>query len=132
MKFINENAPALGIFLLLIGMAAGATVWVATEINDVRSDLHETEMRLAEKINQNAAAIAENAAAIAENAAGIAETNERLARIEERLDKSDQRFEAMLEALVGHTHADDGSATFAKPTAAETLANPDGYSATQR
>ena len=113
MKFINENAPALGIFLLIIGMAAGATVWVATEISDVRNDLHESEMRLAEKINQNAAAIAENAAAIAENAAaiadnaaaiaenaaGIAEANERLARIEQRMDKSGQRFEAMLEAL---------------------------------
>ena len=118
MKFINENAPALGIFLLLIGMAAGATVWVATEINDVRNDLHDTEVRLTDKINQNAA--------------GIAEANERLARIEERLDKSDQRFEAMLEALVGHTHADDGSATFAKPTAGETQANPDSYSAAQR
>ena len=118
MKFINENAPAIGIFLLLIGMAAGATVWVATEINDVRSDLHEAEMRLADKINQNAA--------------GIAETNERLVRIEERLDKADQRFEEMLEALAAHAHTDDGSATFAKPTAGETPANPDGYSVTRR
>ena len=125
MKVINENASAIGIFLLLIGMVVGATVWVAMEINDVRNDLHETEMRLAEKINQNAAAIAENAA-------GIAETNERLARIEERLDRSDQRFEAMLEALASHSHAGDGSATFTKPTAGEVPASPDGSPAAQK
>ena len=118
MKVINENASAIGIFLLLIGMVVGATVWVAMEINDVRNDLHETEMRLAEKINQNAA--------------GIAETNERLARIEERLDRSDQRFEAMLEALASHSHAGDGSATFTKPTAGEVPATPDGSPAAQK
>ena len=118
MKFINDNAPAIGILLLQASMVVGATVWVVTEINDVRDDLHDTEMRLTEKIN--------------ENAAGIAETNERLARIEERLERSDQRFEAMLEALSNHTHADDGSAIFTKPTVEEVPANPDGSPTAQK
>ena len=110
MKFINENAAAITVLLLAVSMAVGATVWVVTEINDVRDDLSDTERRLTEKIN-------ENATAIAENAAGIAEINERLDRIEQRMDRADQRFEAMLDALASHTHASDGSATFTKPVA---------------
>lgn len=142
MKFINENAAAITVLLLAVGMAVGATVWVVTEVNDVRNDLSDTERRLTEKIN--------------ENAAGIAEINERLDRIEERMDRmdqrfeermdradqrfeermdrtdqrfeehmdrTDQRFETMLNALSSHTHADDGSPTFTRPTTQENPAD---------
>ena len=112
MKFINDHAAAITVLLLAVSMAVGATVWVVTEINDVRDDLSDTERRLTEKIN-------ENAAAIAENAAGIAEINERLDRIEQRMDRADQRFETMLNALANHTHAEDGAAQFTKPVAQE-------------
>ncbi len=105
MKFINENAPAIGVLLLLVSMVVGVTVWVVTEINDVRDDLHDTEMRLTEKINANAAAIAENAA-------GIAQINARLDRIEQSLD-------GILEAIANHSHAEDGAVIFTKPTAQE-------------
>ena len=109
MKFINENAGAITALLLVASMAVGATVWVSTEINDVRGDLNEAERRLAEKI-------AENAAGIAENAAGIAEING-------RLDRIDQRLDLVLEAIANHSHADDGSALFTKPTAQENPAD---------
>ena len=112
MKFINDHAADITVLLLGVSMAVGATVWVVTEINDVRDDLSDTERRLTEKIN-------ENATAIAENAAGIAEINERLDRIEQRMDRTDQRFETMLDALAGHTHAEDGSPRFTKPVAQE-------------
>lgn len=112
MKFINENAAAITVLLLAVSMAVGATVWVVTEINDVRDDLSDTERRLTEKIN--------------ENAAGIAKINEtldrieqRMDRIEQRMDRTDQRFETMLDALTNHTHADDGAAQFTKPVAQE-------------
>ena len=95
MKFINENAPAIGVLLLVVSMVVGVTVWVVTEINDVRDDLHDTEMRLTDKIN--------------ENAAGIAQINARLDRIEQSLD-------AVLEAITNHSHAEDGSPTFTRPT----------------
>ena len=95
MKFINENAPAIGVLLLVVSMVVGVTVWVVTEINDVRDDLHDTEMRLTDKIN--------------ENAAGIAQINARLDRIEQSLD-------AVLEAIANHSHAEDGSPTFTRPT----------------
>ena len=115
MKFLNENAPLFGLLLVAIGMAVGATVWVTTDVNDVRVRVSESEANLvreisrntiginentagiaanAEAIGRNAAAIAGNAAgiaanadAIAANAAGIAEINERLARIEQRMDE---------------------------------------------
>ena len=131
MKFINENAPAIGVMLLLVSMVVGVTVWVVTEINDVREDLHDTEIRLTEKINANAA--------------GIAEINERLDRIEQRMDRmdlrfeqrmdrsdqrfeqrmdrSDQRFETILDALANHSHAEDGTAQFIRPTAQENPAD---------
>ena len=131
MKFINENAAAITVLLLAVSMAVGATVWVVTEVNDVRNDLSNTERRLTEKIN--------------ENAAGIAEINERLDRIEQRMDRmdqrfkermdradqrfeermdtTDQRFETMLNALSNHVHADDGSPTFTRPTAQENSAD---------
>ena len=112
MKFINDHAAAITVLLLAVSMAVGATVWVVTEINDVREDLSDTERRLTEKIN--------------ENAAGIAEINEtldrieqRMDRMEQRMDRADQRFETMLNALAGHTHAEDGAAQFTKPVAQE-------------
>ena len=115
MKFINENAPAIGVLLVLVSMVVGVTVWVVTEINHVRDDLHHTEIRLTEKINQNAA--------------GIAEINERLARIEARMDRSDQRFETMLEALINHSHTEDGSAVFTKPVTEEDSADTESPAA---
>ena len=102
MKFINENAPAIGVLLLVVSMVVGVTVWVVTEINDVRDDLHDTEMRLTDKIN--------------ENAAGIAQINARLDRIEQSLD-------AVLEAITNHSHAEDGSPTFTRPTTQENPAD---------
>ena len=102
MRFINENAAAITVFLLAISMVVGVTVWVVTEINDVRDDLHDTEMRLTEKIN--------------ENAAGIAQINARLDRIEQTLD-------AVLEAIANHSHSEDGSALFTKPTTQENPAD---------
>ncbi len=98
MKFINQNAPAIGVLLLLVSMVVGVTVWVVTEINDVRDDLHDSEMRLTEKIN--------------ENAAGIAQINARLDRIEQTLD-------AVLEAISNHSHAEDGTAQFTRPATQE-------------
>ena len=116
MKFINDHAAAITVLLLAVSMAVGATVWVVTEINDVREDLSDTERRLTEKIN--------------ENAAGIAEINEtldrieqRMDRMEQRMDRADQRFETMLNALAGHTHAEDGAAQFTKPVAQENPAD---------
>ncbi len=108
MKFINENAAAITVLLLAVSMAVGATVWVVTEVN-VRNDLSNTERRLTEKIN--------------ENAAGIAEINERLDRIEQRMDRADQRFETILDAIANHSHAEDGTAQFTRPTAQENPAN---------
>ena len=101
MKVINTYAPAIGLMLLLVTAAVGATVWVVNEINDVRADLNATERRLTEKINANAEGIAENAE-------GIAETNRRLERMEQRMDQ-------LLDALSGHTHDADGGAVFPKP-----------------
>ena len=133
MKYINQNAPAIGVILLLVGMVVGATVWVGTEINDVRDDLHHSEMRLTEKIN--------------ENAAGIAEINERLDRIEQRMDRSEQRFEqwmnrseqrmdrsdqrleTILDAIANHSHAEDGSPAFTRPTAQENPAENESQAA---
>ena len=96
-------------------MVVGATVWVGTEINDVRDDLHHSEMRLTEKIN--------------ENAAGIAEINERLDRIEQRMDRSDQRLETILDAIANHSHAEDGSPAFTRPTAQENPAENESQAA---
>ena len=94
MKVINAYAPAIGLMLLLVTAAVGATVWVVNEINDVRADLNATERRLTEKINANAE--------------GIAETNGRLERMEQRMD-------VLLDALSNHTHDADGGAVFPKP-----------------
>ena len=102
MKFINQNPPAIGVMLLLVSMVVGVTAWVVTEINDVRDDLHDTEMRLTEKID--------------ENAAGIAQINARLDRIEHTLD-------AVLEAIANHSHSEDGSLVFTRPTAQENSAD---------
>ena len=102
MKFINQNAPAIGVMLPLVSMVVGVTAWVVTEINDVRDDLHDTEMRLTEKID--------------ENAAGIAQINARLDRIEHTLD-------AVLEAIANHSHSEDGSPVFTRPTAQENSAD---------
>ena len=130
MKFINENAAAITVFLLAVSMAVAATVWIVTEINDVRDDLSDTERRLTEKINENAAGIAENAAGIAENAAGIAENAAGIAEnaagiaeINERLDSIDQRLDLVLEAIANHSHTEGGTTQFTKPTAEE---NPTG------
>lgn len=101
MNFIS-NAPAIGVLLLLVSMVIGVTVWVVTEINDVRDDLHDTEMRLTEKIN--------------ENAAGIAQINAHLDRLEQTLDP-------VLEAIANHSHAEDGSPVFTRPTAQENPAD---------
>ena len=110
MKYISENAAGFTVLLLALSMVVGAAVWVATEINDVRDDLSNTELRLTEQINGNAA-----------------EINARLDRIEQRMEqlerRSEQRFETLLDALAGHTHADDGSPTFTKPTAQENPAD---------
>lgn len=108
MKFINENAPAIGVMLLLVSMVVGVTVWVVTEINNVRDDLHDTEIRLTEKIN--------------ENAAGIAQINVRLDRIEQGLD-------AMLEAIANHSHAEDGGVIFTKTVTEEDSADSENPSA---
>lgn len=94
MKFIDANAPAIGLLLLLVSAAVGATVWVVTEVNDVRADLNAAERRLTEKINANAD--------------GIAEINGRLERMEQRMD-------TLLDALSSHTHDADGGPVFSRP-----------------
>ena len=79
MKFLNENAPLFGLLLVAIGMAVGATVWVTTDVNDVRVRVSESEANLVREIsrntigiNENTAGIAANAEAIGRNAAAIA------------------------------------------------------------
>ena len=110
MKFINENAAAITVLLLAVGMAVGATVWVVTEVNNVRNDLSNTERRLTETIN--------------ENAAGIAEINERLDRIEQRMDRADQRFETILDAIANHSHAEEGPRRRKAPPTPKTKTRP--------
>lgn len=97
MKVINAYAPAIGLLLLLVSAAVEATVWVVTEVNDVRADLNAAERRLTEEINANAE--------------GIAEINGRLKRMEQRMD-------VVLDALASHTHDADGKTMFSKPVLA--------------
>ena len=99
MKFLNENAPLIGLLLVAIGMAVGATVWVTTDVNDVRVRVSQSETNLVWEISKNTIGINENSAAIAANAVAIARNAEAIQRNAEAIDRNAAAIQRNAEAI---------------------------------
>ena len=99
MKFLNENAPLIGLLLVAIGMAVGATVWVTTDVNDVRVRVSQSETNLVWEISKNTIGINENSAAIAANAVAIARNAEAIQRNAEAIDRNAKAIQRNAEAI---------------------------------
>ena len=102
MKFLNENAPLIGLLLVAIGMAVGATVWVTTDVNDVRVRVSQSETNLVWEISKNTIGINENSAAIAANAVAIARNAEAIQRNAEAIDRNAEAIDRNAEAIAAN------------------------------